>query len=784
MTRPVVAPRPSAAEPAPSPSPSGTTLDPLERWSFDVSGMTCAACANRIERKLNKVEGISATVNYATERALVSGIDEPAEAIDVIRSAGYDAAVHDESDDTWSRRATEMRITSLRRRLIAAALLTIPLMDVSLVLALVPQWRFPGWELLCVLLAIPVVTWAAWPFHRMTLRNLRHGAVSMDTLVSIGIAASFGWAIVSMLVGLEPQDGFWLGFGRAPAGADALYLDVAAGMTTFQLAGRYFESRSRRRAGDVLGALTALGASEARVLREDAETMVAIDALRRGDLLVVRPGETIPADGEIVEGSAAIDTGAMTGESVLRTCGVGDEVVGGTVSADGRLVVRATGVGAHTQLAQMAAVAEQAQVRKADVQHTVDAVVRIFVPVVLVLSVLVAVVWLLLGANTASAVSNAISVLIIACPCALGLATPTALMVGVGRGAVLGILVKGQDALEASGTVTTVVLDKTGTLTVGAPHVEQVSTSDGSGVSEAQLLRWAAAAESSSEHAVATAIREHAATRVADVPSAHDFHVTPGLGVEAIIEDERVAAGSPAHMQGLGITVPEDLARTVSDAEAGGRSAVLVARGEQALGALVLADEIKPDARAAVTALHDAGLRTVLLTGDSEAAARRAAADLGIDDVRAGVLPTGKAQAIEELRAEGHAVAMVGDGINDAAALAAADLGLGMVTGTDVALKSSDIILVREDLFAVIDAIALSRATNRTIRTNLIWAFGYNVAAIPIAAIGLLNPLIAAAAMSLSSVFVVHNSLRLQNFRSRRPQRARRSAGAGSPTRS
>ncbi|MFE5777470.1 heavy metal translocating P-type ATPase [Brachybacterium sp. NPDC056505] len=775
MTPPVLESRTPAdgdsVSPSTSPSTAPGPIDPAERWSFDVSGMTCAACANRIERKLNKADGISATVNYATERALVTGIEAPDEAITLIRAAGYDAAVHDEADDTWSRRATEMRITSLRRRLIAAALLTIPLMDVSLVLALVPQWRFPGWALLCVLLAIPVVTWAAWPFHRMTLRNLRHGAVSMDTLVSIGIAVSFGWAIVSMLVGLEPQDGFWLGFGRAPAGADALYLDVAAGMTTFQLAGRYFESRSRRRAGDVLGALTALGASEARVRRDGAESMVAIDQLRRGDLLVVRPGETVPADGEIVEGSAALDTGAMTGESVLRTCGIGDEVVGGTVSTDGLLVVRATGVGAHTQLAQMAAIAEQAQVRKADVQRTVDAVVRVFVPVVLVLSVLVAGVWLLLGANIATAVSNAISVLIIACPCALGLATPTALMVGVGRGAVLGILVKGQDALEASGTVTTVVLDKTGTLTVGAPSVERVVVTGEA--SAEQVLRWASAAESSSEHAVATAIREHAASRVADVPEARDFHVTPGLGVEAEIEDAQVAVGSPAHMESLDIVVPADLAATVREAEASGRSAVLVAREGGAVGAIVLADEIKPDARGAIAALHEAGLRTVLLTGDSEAAARRAAADLGIDDVRAGVLPTGKAAAIEELRAEGHSVAMVGDGINDAAALAAADLGLGMVSGTDVALKSSDIILVREDLFAVIDAIALSRATNRTIRTNLVWAFGYNVAAIPIAAIGLLNPLIAAGAMSLSSVFVVHNSLRLQNFRSRRPRSGR-----------
>ncbi|MGO1317586.1 MAG: heavy metal translocating P-type ATPase, partial [Cellulomonadaceae bacterium] len=405
-----------------------------ERYTFDVSGMTCAACANRIERKLNKLDGVSATVNYATERAVVTGITSPAHAIDVIRGAGYDAAEHDDQDDEWSRRANENRIVSLRRRLITAALLTVPLMDLTIALALVEQWRFPGWELLCVLLAVPVITWAAWPFHRAAWRNLQNRSVSMDTLVSIGILTSFGWALVSMLAGIDAADGVWLGIGEVPEGANALYLDVAAGLTTFQLAGRYFETRSRRRAGDVLGALSALGAREARRRRDGVETMVPVEELRTGDVVLVRPGETIAVDGRVIEGTASLDTGAMTGESLHRTVGPGDEVIGGTVSADGILALEATRVGAHTQLAQMAAIAEQAQIRKAQVQHLVDAVVRVFVPVVLVLTVLVALAWLLAGADVSTAVTNGISVLIIACPCALGLATPTALMVGVGRG--------------------------------------------------------------------------------------------------------------------------------------------------------------------------------------------------------------------------------------------------------------------------------------------------------------------------------------------------------------
>ena len=749
------------------PRTASVASDLEESYTLDVSGMTCAACATRIERRLNKLDGVSATVNYATERAVIVGATGPADTIPLIRRAGYDAVLHDEQDDEWSRRANETRIVSLRRRLFTSALLTAPLMDLTIALALVPQWRFPGWELLCVLLAVPVVTWAAWPFHRAAWRNLWQRTVTMDTLVSIGITASFGWAVASMVIGIEPQGGFWLGFGHAPGGADALYLDVAAGLTTFQLAGRYFETRSRRRAGDVLGALTALGATEARVSDSSGERMVPVTELSVGDVIRVRPGETIAADGRVIEGTASVDTGIMTGESIYPVVASGDEVIGGSISTDGVLLVRATSVGAHTQLAQMAAIAEQAQVRKAQVQHLVDVVVRVFVPVVLVLTVLVAGIWLLVGADLSTAVTNGISVLIIACPCALGLATPTALMVGVGRGAVLGILVKGQDALEASGRVDTVVLDKTGTLTVGAPRVTEISAA---GISEEWVMRLAAAVEASSEHAIAQAIRERAETMVSDIPAAHGHRISPGGGISAEVDGAMVAVGSPAHLDVVVIAVSADSQRLTPHAPYLGLWVVLVPRDAHAIGAITLADVVKADAVAAVETLHELGLQTVLLTGDSPAAAERIAASLGITRVRAGVLPTQKVAVLEDLRGQGHRVAMVGDGINDAPALAAADLGLGIVSGTDVALRSADIILVRDDLFAIADAIVLARATNRTIRTNLVWAFGYNVAAIPIAAVGLLNPLIAAAAMSLSSVFVVHNSLRLQNLRSLRPR--------------
>ncbi|MGO2049914.1 MAG: heavy metal translocating P-type ATPase, partial [Microbacterium sp.] len=502
-------------------------LAPVE---LDISGMTCAACAGRVERALGKLDGVTASVNYATERAIVSGLadTEVDTAIRQVENAGYGAHLRDGSDDAWSARATEVRISSLRRRLAVSALLTVPLMDITIVLALVPGWRFPGWEWVCVLMALPIVTWAAWPFHRATLRNLRHGAVSMDTLVSLGIAASFGWAILTLLLGFGTTEaaGYWLGFGVTPAGADSIYLDVAAGMTTFQLAGRYFETRSRRKAGDVLGALNALAASHVRVVREGVETIEPATALRIGDTFVVLPGETIPADGTVRAGTAAVDASMMTGEPVPVPVSPGAVVTGGTISTDGRLEVTTTSVGANTQLAQMAALTEQAQARKARVQNLVDRIVTWFVPAVITLAVIVTVAWTLAGTPFAQAFGIGISVLIIACPCALGLATPTALMVGIGRASTLGILIKGHDALEASGTITTVVLDKTGTLTTGRMTVETATTF---GIPEHELWRLAASVEQGSEHAIARAIQDTARAHITDLHSLEDFTALPGL---------------------------------------------------------------------------------------------------------------------------------------------------------------------------------------------------------------------------------------------------------------
>ncbi|WEF20852.1 heavy metal translocating P-type ATPase [Microbacterium maritypicum] len=746
-----------------------TTTPMLEAVQLDVSGMTCAACAGRVERALNGLEGVSASVNYATERALVTGLspDRVDEAVRRVEKAGYGAHPHDDADDAWSRRATEVRISSLRRRLLVSAILTVPLMDITIVLALVPGWRFPGWEWVCVLLALPIVAWAAWPFHKATLRNLRHGTVSMDTLVSLGIAASFGWAVATLLFGLGQEGtGYWLGFGVTPEGANSVYLDVAAGMTTFQLAGRYFETRSRRKAGDVLGALNQLAATHVRIRTDNTEEIQPATALRAGDVFVVLPGETIPADGVIIEGAAAVDASMLTGEPVPADLTPGDGVVGGTISTDGRLEVRATLVGAHTQLAQMAALAEQAQARKARVQTLVDKVTSYFVPAVIVLAVLVAAGWMIAGTSFEQAFGIGISVLIIACPCALGLATPTALMVGIGRGATLGILVKGQDALEASGTITTVVLDKTGTLTTGSMTAHRLAPVDG--VTEQELLAVAAAVERGSEHIIARAILTAAENRGIEIAPVAGFTAHPGRGASGQLHGEPVLVGSRAFLLDHAIDVPDepDAADNLDNSTGqAAETSVLVARGRLLLGRIGLRDTIKRDARTAVAALHAQGMKTVLLTGDTPAAAASVAARLGIDTVLAGVLPAQKADAIRSLQDSGDRVAMVGDGINDAVALAAADLGLAMVSGSDIALKSADIILVRDDLAVIPDAIALSRRTLRTIKTNLGWAFGYNIAAIPIAAAGLLNPLIAAGAMALSSVLVVYNSLRLQNFR-------------------
>lgn len=734
---------------------------------LEISGMTCAACANRIETKLRKIDGVTATVNYATNRATVSGVVDAATAIQAVQKAGYGAHERVDDDDLWSKRATEAHISSLRRRLIVAAALAVPLMDITIVLALAPHLRFAGWELLCLVLALPIVTWCAWPFHKATLRNLRHGAVSMDTLVSLGIVASFGWAVATLLFGLgaASDQGFWLGFGATPEGADSVYLDVAAGMTTFQLAGRYFETRSRRKAGDVLGALHALAATSVRILVDGIATVVPVADLKQGDVFVVMPGETIATDGVVVSGAAAVDQSMLTGEPLPAPVKAGDQVTGGTVSTDARLEVRATAVGAHTQLAQMAALTEDAQARKSQVQHLVDKIITWFVPTIIVLAVLTATGWLMAGAPAQQAYGIGIAVLIIACPCSLGLATPTALMVGIGRGASLGILIKGHDALEASGSITTVVLDKTGTLTTGLMTVADVVATDGD---PDAVVMLAAAVEQGSEHAIARAIESEAAARGLARSAASGYRALPGLGARAMLDDAEVVIANRAYFAGEGIALPDDIGRGLERAAARGDSASIVAVDGVPVGLIALADTLKPDARQAIGALRSQGLRTVLLTGDSQQAGHRVAEELGIDAVLAEVLPAQKAEEIERLQREGQVVAMVGDGINDAIALATADLGLGVVNGTDIALKAADIILVRDDLMVISDAVGLSRKTLRTIKSNLVWAFAYNMAAVPIAAAGLLNPLIAAGAMALSSVLVVQNSLRLQNYGARR----------------
>jgi Cu+-exporting ATPase len=733
--------------------PAVQTLDDLVE--LDIAGMTCSACANRIERKLGRLEGVTASVNFATERATVIGLGgDTASGIAAVERAGYKAVVHTPGDDEWSRRATTDRIDSLRRRLAVSALLSVPLCDLTILLALVPAWRFPGWELLCVLLAVPIVSWAAWPFHRATLRNLRAGSLSMDTLVSLGAVVSFAWAIV-VLVGGPSTAGYWIGFGPTPPGADAIYLDVAAGMVTFQLGGRYFETRSRRRAGDVLHAISGLAARSVLLRTPDGDVEVPAGQVRPGDVLIVRPGTAIPVDGIVESGRSSIDTSTMTGEAAPVEVEPGTAVAAGTVNGAAALTIVAQRVGQHTRLAQLAAIADEAQRRKAGVTKLVDRISQVFVPAVIVLAVLVTAAWLLSGAPVGAAIGIGIAVLIIACPCALGLATPTALMVGVGRGGQLGILVKGQDALEASGRIDTVVLDKTGTVTTGAFTVADVRPL--APLTRDELLAMTGALEQSSEHAIGRAISA-AAAELGRPASVEGFEALSGLGAVGVVTGRRVLAGNRRLLLAQGVAVPEELDAATVELEEAGRTLVLVAVDGVAAGVLGLADDVKPSAREAVAQLKAMGLRTVLLTGDTA----RAAA--GFDETIAEVLPADKAAVVADLQRRGRRVAMVGDGINDAAALATADLGMAIVTGTDVAMKSADVILVRDDLRAVPDAVALARRMLGTIRGNLIWAFGYNIAAIPLAASGLLNPLIAAAAMALSSVLVVTNSLRLRTF--------------------
>ncbi|MER7459939.1 heavy metal translocating P-type ATPase [Micromonospora sp. NPDC126480] len=742
-----------------------TTSKPLpmapHQIELAIGGMTCASCAARIEKKLNRMPGVTATVNYATEKASVAYADDvtPDDLIATVEKTGYTAVVPPPPASAGEQPVDELR--GLRTRLWASVALTVPV----IVLAMVPAWQFTYWQWLSLTLAAPVVVWGGLPFHRAAWVNLRHGAATMDTLVSLGTLAAFGWSVWALFLGTAGTPGMTHPFSFDIVrgdGAGNIYLEAAAGVTTFILAGRYFEARSKRTAGAALRALLELGAKDVAVLRGGAEVRVPVDQLAVGDRFVVRPGEKIATDGVVAEGTSAVDASMLTGESVPVEVAPGDTVVGATVNAGGRLVVRATRVGGDTQLAQMARLVEAAQTGKAAVQRLADRISGVFVPIVIALAAGTLGWWLGSGAGPTAAFTAAVAVLIIACPCALGLATPTALLVGTGRGAQLGILIKGPEVLESTRRVDTVVLDKTGTVTTG--RMTLVDVLPASGQDRSELLRLAGALEAASEHPIARAIAAGAGQEV-NLPSVSGFTNLEGLGVTGSVAGREVLVGRPRLLRERDLVVPEEVAEAVTAAEADGRTAVLAGWDGRARGVLVVADVVKPTSAAAVTRLRELGLTPVLLTGDNETVARAVAAEVGIDQVIAEVLPADKVAVVRRLQDEGRVVAMAGDGINDAAALAQADLGLAMGTGTDVAIEASDLTLVRGDLIAAADAIRLSRRTLAIIKGNLFWAFAYNVAALPLAAAGLLNPMIAGAAMAFSSVFVVANSLRLRGFR-------------------
>ncbi|HBO55275.1 heavy metal translocating P-type ATPase [Janibacter terrae] len=732
-----------------------------------IGGMTCASCANRIERKLNKLDGVSATVNYATEKARVSAPEgyDPALLVAEVEKAGYTAALpavqRPSGEDTGADDDPEL--TSLRHRLVGTAVLSAPV----IAMAMVPALQVEHWQWASLALAAPVVVWGAWPFHRAAWANLRHGAATMDTLISMGTLAAFLWSLYALFLGTAGEPGmthpFELTVERSD-GAGNIYLEVAAGVTLFILAGRYFEKRSKRRAGAALRALLELGAKEVAVLRGGTEVMVPVDELRVGDDFVVRPGEKIATDGVVTSGTSAVDASMLTGESVPVEVTEGDAVTGATVNAGGRIIVRATRVGSDTQLAQMARLVEDAQTGKAEVQRLADRISGVFVPVVIAIAVVTLGAWLGAGLPASAAFTAAVAVLVVACPCALGLATPTALLVGTGRGAQMGVLIKGPEVLESTRRVDTIVLDKTGTVTTGRMALVDVVTAPG--VERAELLRLAGALEHASEHPIARAIAAGASEEVGPLPAPEDFTNLEGTGVQGVVDGRAVVVGRASLLADRSQPLTQALAATKAEQEGAGRTVVAVGWDGAARGLLVVADTVRATSTGAVTALRGLGLTPVLLTGDNEAVARRIAAEVGIDEVIAEVLPSGKVDVVTRLQGEGRTVAMVGDGVNDAPALAQADLGLAMGTGTDVAIEASDITLVRGDLLGAVDAIRLSRRTLDTIKGNLFWAFAYNVAAVPVAALGLLNPMLAGAAMAFSSVFVVGNSLRLRGFRS------------------
>ena len=732
---------------------------------LDIGGMTCASCAMRIEKKLNKLDGVSASVNYATEKARVtapSDVDDAALIAEVERT-GYSAVVpsqEPESADTAVR--SDPELDGLRHRLIGAVVLSIPV----IALAMIPALQFEYWQWASLALAAPVVVWAAWPFHRAAAVNLRHGAATMDTLISIGTTAAFLWSLYALFFGTAGTPGMKhpFEFTITPTdGAANIYLEVAAGVTMFVLAGRYFEKRSKRQAGAALRALLELGAKDVTVRRGGIESRIATADLAVGDEFVVRPGEKIATDGVVIEGASAVDASMLTGESVPVDVAIGDTVVGATVNAGGLLIVRATRVGSDTQLAQMATLVEDAQSGKAEVQRLADRISGVFVPVVLAITVFTLAMWLGGGFPATAAFTAAVSVLIIACPCALGLATPTALLVGTGRGAQLGILIKGPEVLESTRKVDTIVLDKTGTVTEGTMTLVDVTPLTDTDADE--LLRLAGAVENASEHPIARAIATGARERVGALPAVAGFANDEGRGVTGSVDDEQVLVGRRALLERADNETSQELVAAMTHAENAGRTPVVVAWRGRARGVLAVSDIVKSTSAEAISQFRALGLTPVLLTGDNKTVAARVAEQVGIRDVTAEVLPDEKVAVVRRLQDQGKVVAMVGDGVNDAAALAQADLGLAMGTGTDVAIEAADITLVRGDLRSAADAIRLSRRTLATIKGNLVWAFGYNVAAVPLAAFGLLNPMLAGGAMALSSVFVVSNSLRLRSFR-------------------
>ncbi|MGV9320338.1 heavy metal translocating P-type ATPase [Streptomyces sp. NPDC003660] len=730
-----------------------------------IGGMTCASCAARVEKKLNRMDGVSATVNYATEKAKVSFGDgvRVADLIAVVEKTGYTAEEPAppepepaaEAGESAERAERDPELSALRQRLLVSALLAAPV----ILMAMVPALQFDNWQWLSLTLAAPVVVWGGLPFHRAAWTNLRHGAATMDTLVSVGTLAAFGWSLWALFFGHAGMPGMRHAFSFTVSrteGTSVIYLEVAAGVVALILLGRYLEARSKRRAGAALRALMELGAKDVTVLREGRETRIPVGSLVVGDRFVVRPGEKIATDGTVLEGTSAVDASMLTGESVPVDVSPGDRVTGATVNAGGRLLVEATRVGGDTQLARMARLVEDAQNGKAEVQRLADRISAVFVPVVILIALGTFGVWLGVTGDTVAAFTAAVAVLIIACPCALGLATPTALMVGTGRGAQLGILIKGPEVLESTRRVDTVVLDKTGTVTTGRMTLQEVYTAPGE--DEKQVLRLVGALEHASEHPVARAVAEGAEERVGPLPPAEHFENVPGRGVRGRVDGHEVAAGR------LWDDLPQELAAARSRAEQEGRTAVVAGWDGTPRAVLAVADAVKETSAEAVRELRALGLTPVLLTGDNRTVAEAVAREVGIDEVIAEVLPEDKVDVVQKLQREGRSVAMVGDGVNDAAALATADLGLAMGTGTDAAIEAGDLTLVRGDLRVAADAIRLSRRTLATIKGNLVWAFGYNVAALPLAAAGLLNPMIAGAAMAFSSVFVVTNSLRLRRF--------------------